>query len=134
MAKIREIQTIKIPILLTKDDQDGKDVFLLTCRPLSIYIQSSTEEQAKKELKEAIDALFKHLINSKKLIRFLRHRNLIESDKTRIAISKEKLIDLSILLLSIIKTQWINTNESYNNTSIYCTTYNRVGFGICFRF
>lgn len=92
MATIREIQTIEIPILLTKDlDKDGGDAFLLTCRPLSIYIQAKTEKQAEMDFKHALDHLFKHLIQSKKLLRFLKQRNLIHSEQIRIAKSVEDL-------------------------------------------
>lgn len=98
MATLREIKTIEIPILLTKDKfDDGSDAFLLTCRPLSIYIQSKDEGQARGEFEEALKLLFKHLIESKKIIRFLKERNLIHSDKVWIGKSMEEIDELKKL-------------------------------------
>lgn len=95
---IREIQTTQIPLLLTKDKgADGKEAFLLSCKPLSIFIQAESKEEAETEFDKATHALFKHLINQKKLLRFLKNKNLIQYDVTRTAKTMEKIEEIKKL-------------------------------------
>lgn len=107
MAMLREIKSIKIPILLTKDKlKDGSDAFLLTCKPLSIYTQAKSPETAINNFKTSIDCLMKHLIENKRLIKFFEKRNLIETDKFFIGKTEniEKLRKLEPHIKAHIKT------------------------------
>lgn len=126
MATIREIETIKIPILLTKDDEDGNGAFMLTCRPLSIYIQAKSEEQATKDFRTAFDLLLKHLIKSKKVIRFFKQRNIIDSDKIFIAKNIESVEELKKVEEKVSKYQLKAMSNlrlgSFANAEIELTT------------
>jgi hypothetical protein len=82
MATIREI-LIEIPFL---PSQAG-DSFLITCRPLNIFIQADTLDQAKKDFENGIDLLFKNLIRKKSFLRFFYEKNLIISETTTISAS-----------------------------------------------
>ena len=79
MATIREI-LIEIPFL---PSQDG-DSFLITCKPLNIFIQADSMDEAKTDFENGIELLFRNLIKRKAFLRFFYEKGLIISDTTTI--------------------------------------------------
>lgn len=76
MTETPDMLFLRIPLLMTKDEND----FLIICKPLSIYIKSTSEKNAKRKFEESIDALFDKLIEKKIFMDYLNGKNLIISN------------------------------------------------------